>query len=67
MCFESIKPEVKVLFMKQVFEAAKINQESQHKVAAAGSCIAKGLKIHDSPEGRIQKINEGKNKIPSTM
>ena len=67
MCFESVKAKMKITFMKNELEADIISEKAQHHIASAGSCITKGLQVHDPAERRIKKINDGKNKIPCTM
>lgn len=67
MSLERVNPKMKGLFRENVFETDKIDEQPEQGIPAPRCRIAEGLYIHQLPERRVKKINNGKDKIPGTM
>ena len=67
MTFKGIKAKVKFFAEKQEFITQGINQKPQQHITPTGCSIPEGLEIHDPAKGRIEKVNDGQDKIPGAV
>ena len=58
------RPQVHILFMKDVVKADIIQQDVQQGIASPAYQITKGLDINELPERRVKTVDNGYDEIP---
>jgi hypothetical protein len=67
MGLESIATQFPQLSIEEIFEAQRIDQETQHNISATARCITKHLPRKYLTEGWIEKIYHRKDPVPNMM
>ena len=62
-----IEEQVQFFSFQDIFIADIVDNEPKQGVGPAGGGVAERLQVHEPPERRIEKINDGKKKIPRIM
>lgn len=55
---EGEETEVQVFLFQDVLVADKINKQPDHRIGASANPITEGLLRHESPEGRVEEVDE---------
>ena len=55
------------LLLENKFITQRIDQKTQQHIPAPGCRIPEGLQIHQSPERRIEEIDDGQDEVADCM
>lgn len=61
MRLKSIEPEIEYLPGKNIIVADKIYQQSEQGISTTAGCITECLQGHETPEGRVKKVDDAGN------
>jgi hypothetical protein len=63
MRLEGIEAQVQQFFMQHIFEAHKVDDKTQERIASSRRRVPECLPVHHPPERRIEEIDDGQDEI----